>query len=49
VARHLKEETLLKQIAIHTRGRDLMIFGDPRVNVFELNMVLDTLLEYDDK
>ncbi|MCD7035209.1 potassium-transporting ATPase subunit KdpC [Metabacillus sp. GX 13764] len=41
--RHLDENTLNKLINKHTAGRQLGLFGDPRVNVLELNMDLDSL------
>jgi len=39
--RGLKEEEVRHQIKIHTEGRDLGIFGEPRVNVLMLNLALD--------
>jgi K+-transporting ATPase ATPase C chain len=39
--RGLQEETVLKQIDVHTEGRDLGILGEPGVNVLMLNMALD--------
>jgi K+-transporting ATPase ATPase C chain len=40
-ARGLKEEEVRHLIKIHTEGRDLLIFGEPRVNVLMLNLTLD--------
>jgi K+-transporting ATPase ATPase C chain len=37
------EKTILNQIEVHTEGRDLGIFGEPRVNVLMLNLALDRL------
>ncbi len=40
-ARGLPVEDVLRKVAVHTEGRDFMIFGEPRVNVFMLNLDLD--------
>ena len=40
-ARGVGEEALQKKIVSHTEGRDLGIFGEPRVNVLMLNLDLD--------
>jgi potassium-transporting ATPase KdpC subunit len=40
-ARGLSEDLVLKQIKLHTEGRDLGILGEPRVNVLMLNLALD--------
>jgi len=42
-ARSLSPEQLRKLVAAHTQGRDFGLFGDPRVNVLELNLALDRL------
>lgn len=42
-ARSLRPEQLRKLVAAHTQGRDFGLFGDPRVNVLELNLALDRL------
>lgn len=42
-ARGLTEEALKKIVAAHTEGRQLAIFGEPRVNVLALNLDLDKL------
>ncbi len=41
-SRGVGEEALQKKIASHTEGRDLGIFGEPRVNVLMLNLDLDS-------
>ena len=40
-ARGLSREEVLRKIAAHTEGRDLMILGEPRVNVLTVNLDLD--------
>jgi K+-transporting ATPase ATPase C chain len=40
-ARSLSREEVLRKIAAHTEGRDLMILGEPRVNVLMVNLDLD--------
>jgi K+-transporting ATPase ATPase C chain len=40
-ARGLSEKTVQKNIAAHTEGRTLRIFGEPRVNVLLLNLDMD--------
>ena len=39
--RGVGEEALRKKILSHTEGRDLGIFGEPRVNVLMLNLDMD--------
>jgi potassium-transporting ATPase KdpC subunit len=39
--RNLSEDAVRKLIAAHTKGRDLAVFGEPRINVLELNLALD--------
>jgi len=39
--RGVSEEVLQKMIALHTEGRELGIFGEPRVNVLMLNLDMD--------
>jgi K+-transporting ATPase ATPase C chain len=42
-ARGMTESQVADLIRSHTVGRDLGIFGDPRVNVLKLNLALDAL------
>ena len=40
-SRGMTEDAVRKLIAANTKGRDLGLFGEPRVNVLELNLALD--------
>ena len=40
-ARSIPEADLAKLVAAHTEGRQYRLFGEPRVNVLALNLVLD--------
>jgi len=42
-ARGISEDQIRKLIADNIKGRDLGVFGEPRVNVLELNLALDNL------
>jgi potassium-transporting ATPase KdpC subunit len=42
-ARHVSESDLRSSIARHTLGRQFGFLGEPRVNVLELNLELDSL------
>jgi len=39
--RHVPDQAVLGLLALHTQGRDLGLFGEPRVNVLALNLELD--------
>ena len=41
--RHIAETQLRDLIARHTEGRQFGFLGEPRVNVLELNLELDTV------
>jgi K+-transporting ATPase ATPase C chain len=41
-ARHVSQELLRALVAKHTKARQFGIFGEPRVNVLELNLDLDS-------
>ncbi|MFD2114526.1 potassium-transporting ATPase subunit KdpC [Paenibacillus yanchengensis] len=40
----VSEATLLALVKQHTEQRDLMIFGEPRVNVLQLNLALNEII-----
>src|SRR5712671_932428 len=42
-SRRMKEEDVRALVERHTKGRDLGLLGEPRVNVLELNLDLDSL------
>jgi potassium-transporting ATPase KdpC subunit len=42
-ARGISEDRVLELVKQNTRGRDLGVFGEPRVNVMTLNFALDQL------
>jgi potassium-transporting ATPase KdpC subunit len=42
-ARGVSEDMVMKAVAQATEGRQLGFLGEPRVNVFELNLKLDTV------
>ena len=44
-ARGMSEEQLRKLVQQNTTGRDLEVFGEPRVNVMTLNFALDQLAQ----
>jgi potassium-transporting ATPase KdpC subunit len=41
-SRNMPENTLRELVAEHIQGRTLGLFGEPRVNVLELNLALDS-------
>jgi potassium-transporting ATPase KdpC subunit len=43
-ARRMSENAVKEEIKIYTKGRDLGVFGEPRVNVLKLNLALDAKL-----
>lgn len=45
-ARGLSQDAVRKLIAQHTKGRTLGLWGEPRINVLELNLALDQIAKY---
>ncbi|HMJ20608.1 MAG TPA: potassium-transporting ATPase subunit KdpC [Terriglobales bacterium] len=45
-ARGMNEEAVRTLVAQHTQGRQWGFFGEPRVNVLELNLALDSLSKH---
>ncbi len=43
-ARDMSENAVKEKIKIHAEGRDLGVFGEPRVNVLKVNLALDAKL-----
>jgi potassium-transporting ATPase KdpC subunit len=43
LARHLSQDTVRQLVIDHTQGRFLGIFGEPYVNVLDVNLALDAL------
>jgi potassium-transporting ATPase KdpC subunit len=43
VARNVPKDTVRRLIADHTEGRQMGLFGEPRVNVLKLNLALDSV------
>jgi potassium-transporting ATPase KdpC subunit len=44
-ARKLSVDQVTKLVQNNTKGRDLGIFGDPRINVLDLNLALDQVAQ----
>ena len=42
-ARHVEKKKLIELINKATEKRDFLIFGEPRVNVLKLNLLLDSM------
>jgi K+-transporting ATPase ATPase C chain len=42
-SRNMKQEDVRALVQKHTKGRDLGFLGEPRVNVLELNLELDSV------
>jgi K+-transporting ATPase ATPase C chain len=42
-ARHLDAHIVEKLVTVHTEGRQWGVFGEPRVNVLQLNLALDEM------
>ena len=43
LARHLNQDTVRQLVMDHTQGRFLGIFGEPYINVLDVNLALDAL------
>ena len=44
--RHISESSLRELLAVHSEDRQWTVFGEPRVNVLQLNLALDGLLKH---